>query len=47
LETQVLLSGALNYANNKDLKALKDEIGEVEKMLKELVNSVKNTHLDP
>lgn len=30
-----------------ELKALKDDIDEVEKMLKELVKSVENNHLDP
>jgi hypothetical protein len=42
-----MLSGDLNYENKEYLKALEDDIDEVEKMLKELVKSVENKHLDP
>jgi hypothetical protein len=34
LEPQVLLSGDLNYANKEYFKTLKDDIDEVERMLK-------------
>ncbi len=47
LETQVLLSGDLNYVNNENLKALKDNTGEVERMLKALIKSLENKRLDP
>jgi len=47
LETRVLFSGDLNYANKEYLKTLKDDKDEVERMLKELVKLVKNEHLDP
>ena len=33
LETQILLSGDLNYVNKENLKALKDDTEEVERML--------------
>jgi hypothetical protein len=42
-----MLSGELNYTNREYLKALKDDIDEVEKMLKELVKSLENKALDP
>ncbi len=47
LETQVLLSGDLNYVNKENLKALKDDIEEVERMLKALIKSLENKRLDP
>jgi len=47
LETQVLLSGDLNYVNKENLKALKDETEAVERMLKALIKSLENKHLDP
>ena len=45
LETQVLLSGDLNYINKENLKALKDDTQEVERMLKALIRSLENKHL--
>jgi four helix bundle protein len=47
LETQVLLSGDLNYVNKENLKALKDDTEEVERMLKALIKSLENKRLDP
>ncbi len=51
LETQVLLSGDLNYINKENLKALKDDTAEIERMLialiKSLVNKRLNKRLDP
>ena len=47
LETQVLLSGDLNYVNKEILKALKDDTQEVERMLKALITSLENKRLDP
>jgi len=47
LETQVLLSGDLNYINKENLKALKDDTEEVERMLKALIKSLENKRLDP
>jgi len=47
LETQVLLSGDLNYVNKENLKALKEDTEEVERMLKALIKSLENKRLDP
>ena len=47
LETQLLLSGDLNYVNKENLKALKDDTEEVERMLKALIKSLENKHLNP
>ncbi len=40
LETQVLLSGDLNYEKKENLKALKDDTEEVERMVKALIKSL-------
>ena len=40
LETQILLSGDLNYINPAKLRNLKGSIGEVERMLKALIKSL-------
>ncbi len=45
LETQVLLSSDLNYINKENLKALKDDTQEVERMLKALIRSLENKRL--
>lgn len=47
LETQILLSGDLNYMNKENFKALKGNTEEVERMLKALIKSLANKHLDP
>ncbi len=47
LETQVLLSGDLGYINIEKLKKLQNDIGEVERMLKALIKSLENKHLNP
>ncbi len=47
LETQTLLSGDLGYIKSSDMKTIKDNIGEVERMLKALIKSLKNKHLNP
>lgn len=47
LETQVLLSGDLGYINTEKLKELQNDIGEVERMLKALIKSLENKHLNP
>jgi four helix bundle protein len=46
-QTQILLSGDLNYVNKENLKALKDDTEEVERMLKALIKSLENKRLDP
>ncbi len=47
LETQILLSGDLNYIIVEDMKKLQNEMGEVERMLKALIKSLENKHLNP
>ncbi len=41
LETQLLLSGDLDYIKGENLKKLQNDIGEVERMLKGLIKSLK------
>jgi len=47
LETQILLSGDLGYLNKESLSELHRDIGEVERMLKALIKSLENKHLNP
>ena len=47
LETQILLSGDLDYINDNDLKEILEKIGEVERMLKALIKSLKDKHSNP
>ncbi len=47
LETQILLSGDLDYMKTEALKKLHEDIAEVERMLKALIKSVENKHLNP
>jgi len=47
LETQVLLSGDLEYSSKDKNDILLSEIGSVERMLKALIKSLENRHLTP
>ena len=47
LETQILLSGDLKYIETGDLERLQQETGDVERMLKALIKSLENKHLNP
>jgi len=47
LETQLLLSNDLDYMKDGEIKELKEEMGEVERMLKALIKSLENKHLNP
>ena len=47
LETQLLLSNDLNYVNKENLKALRDDTEEAERMLKALIKSLENKRLNP
>ena len=47
LETQILLSGDLDYVDQEKLKVLKDDTSEVERMLKALIKSLENKRLNP
>jgi len=45
LETQILLSGDLDYMKAQEREKLQKDIGEVERMLKALIKSLENKHL--
>ena len=47
LETQTLLAGDLGYIKNDRIFELQSDIGEVERMLKALIKSLENKHLNP
>jgi four helix bundle protein len=47
LETQVLLSGDLEYSSKDKNDILLSEIGSVERMLKALIKSLENKHSTP
>ena len=47
LETQIMLSGDLDYIDSDIGKVIMSEINEVERMLKALIKSLENKHLNP
>ncbi|MBI4619858.1 MAG: four helix bundle protein [Desulfobacterales bacterium] len=47
LETQIMLGGDLDYIDSDILEGIKDDIHEVERMLKALIKSLENKHLNP
>ncbi len=47
LETQILLSGDLEYINSEKLKEIQEAMGEVERMLKALIKSLEKRHSTP
>jgi four helix bundle protein len=47
LKTQPKLSGDLGYVGKERIQKLRAEIGDVERMLKALIKSLENKHLDP
>lgn len=47
LETQILLSGDLEYISKDFFNNICDDIAEVERMLKSLINSLEKKHLNP
>jgi four helix bundle protein len=47
IETQMMLSGDLDYINSAILKDIMNEIHEVERMPKALIKSLENKHLNP
>ena len=47
LETQTMLCGDLGYVGKEKLQKLAAKIEEVERMLKALIKSLENKHLDP
>ena len=42
-----MLSGDLDYIDSDIVKVIMDEINEVERMLKALIKSLENKHLNP
>ena len=47
LETQIMLAGDLGYIDSDILEGIKNDIYEVERMLKALIKSLENKHLNP
>ena len=47
LETQMMLSGDLDCISSDKVKIILDKIIEVERMLKALIKSLENKHLNP
>ena len=47
LETQILLSGDLEYIKSEKLKEIQEAMGEVERMLKALIKSLEKRHFNP
>ena len=47
LETQILLSGDLEYIETESLSELQSDIGEVERMLKALIKSIERKNSNP
>ncbi len=47
LETQTMISGDLDYMKKEKLQELRDELGDVERMLKAMIKSLENKHLNP
>ncbi len=47
LETQILLAGDLDFIEKGESGTAKKEIAEIERMLKALIKSLENKHLNP
>ncbi len=47
METQILLAGNLGLIEKGVLGRLKNDIAEIERMLKALIKSLENKHLNP
>ena len=47
LETQILLAGDLGFIEKGELGTAKKDIAEIERMLKSLIKSLENKHLNP
>jgi len=47
LETQILLAGDLNFMEKADLVTMRRKVAEIERMLKALIKSLENKHLNP
>ena len=47
LEDQTMVSGDLRYEEKERLQELREEIGDVERMLKAMIKPLENKHLNP
>jgi len=47
LETQTMISGDLGYVGKERLQEIRQAIGDVERMLKAMIKSLENKHLNP
>ena len=47
LETQTMISGDLDYMKKEKLQELREALGDVERMLKAMIKSLENKHLNP
>ncbi len=47
LEKQTMISGDLDYMKKEKLQELREELGDVERMLKAMIESLENKHLNP
>ncbi len=47
LETKILLAGDLSFVEKGELGTAKNDVAEIEKMLKALIKSLENKHLNP
>ncbi len=47
LETQILLTGSLGFIEKSESGTAKKDMSEIERMLKTLINSLENKHLNP
>ncbi len=47
LETQILIAGDLDFIEKGELGTAKKDIAEIERMLKALIKSLENKHLNP
>ncbi len=47
LETQILIAGDLGFIEKGELGTAKKDIAEIERMLKTLIKSLENKHLNP
>ena len=47
LETQTMVSGDLDYMKKEKFQELREELGDVERMLKAMIKSLENKHLNP
>ncbi len=46
LETQTMISGDLDYMKKEKLQELREGLGDVERMLKAMIKSLENKHLN-